>query len=277
MKFLIKNLLFVLAVLLVITSCKKVENKVVFEGGTPPVLTASIGNGGTVPLLIANKNKSALDLTWTNPDYMFNTGVSSQDVTYTIQLDKAGANFSSPELQEKSVSKDLSYTLTVGEINTMLTKLGYPEDQEGMFEIRLKSSLGDNAVALYSNVLTYKTTPYLDVAIPLPIGGNLYLVGDATPGGWSNPVPEPSQKFTKISSTAYEITVNLTGGKHYLAIPVNGSWDHKFAVSDNSVADLWKGGDFIADSGQDIPGPPQTGNYKIVFEFKTGKFSVTKL
>lgn len=279
MKNRFKLLLFVFAIT-ALWSCEKEQNKVVFMGGTPPVLSAS--NTGEVPLSLATKDQPALILTWTNPEYKFNTGVSSQDVNYTLQLDVAGANFSSPNLQEKSVSKDLSYTLKVGELNTMLATLDLAENVSHNVEMRLKASLAGGNGELTSNVIAFSATPYLDVAVPLPVSGNLYLIGSATPGGdatgWNNPVPVPSQQFTKTSSTTYEITIDLIGGKEYLVIPVNGSWDAKYAVkNDPPVPGLNKGGNFGFNFSNNFPGPQESGTYKIELSFKTGKFKVTKL
>jgi hypothetical protein len=43
-------------------------------------LTAS--RVGTIPLSFANQGQEAIKLSWTNPDYTFTTGLSSQDVSY---------------------------------------------------------------------------------------------------------------------------------------------------------------------------------------------------
>ena len=148
-------------------------------------------------------------------------------------------------------------------------------------EIRIKAALANNTVPIYSNVIKIIVTPYLDVAVALPYTGKLYLVGSATPGGdatgWNNPVPTPSQQFTKTSSTTWELTIALNGGKEYLILPENGSWSNKYAVKDNSVAGLNTGGEFGYNLDKNFPGPSASGNYKIVVNFKTGKFSVTKL
>ena len=70
------KLLILPFILLVLGSCKKDEHKVFFEEGTPPVLTAS--RTGTIPLSFATNDQEAVKLSWTNPDYMFTTGVSSR-------------------------------------------------------------------------------------------------------------------------------------------------------------------------------------------------------
>lgn len=275
MKYTITKLLFLLMGVAIFSSCKKAENKIVLEGGTASSLSASLPTNSLIPMSMAAKEKTAIDFYWTNPNYKFNTGISSQDVNYTLQIDKVGANFSSADRQEISVAKDLDYALTVGKLNEIFAKLGFTEDIETSFEVRLKSYLGDGSAPLYSNVLTFRAVPYLDVAVKMP--EKLFIIGSATPGSWDQPVPEPSQEFTKTGPTTFEITLALKGGQEFLALPVNGSWDHKYAVKNpDHDPNLWKGGVFGYDYGDNFPGPPSDGVYKIVFEFKTGKFTVTK-
>jgi hypothetical protein len=119
-------------------------------------------------------------------------------------------------------------------------------------------------------------TPYLiPPKVTPPASGHLYLVGDASQGGWNNPVPVPSQEFVKIDSVTYGGVFNLIGGNQYLALPVNGDWGHKYAVADNSIAGLSAGGDFGFDLSSNFPAPAASGWYKIIFNFQSGKFSVT--
>ena len=123
----------------------------------------------------------------------------------------------------------------------------------------------------------FKVTPYTST---LPT--NLYMVGDATPGGWNNPVPVPSQQLTRINSSQWKGTINFTGGNtKYIFLLQNGSWDFKYAVPDNSITDLWKGGEILYNSGADVPGPPTAGTKTVLVDFATkenfatGKFTVT--
>src|SRR6187551_62497 len=110
-----KNILNVLfcsvAIILVLASCKKDEHKIILESSTAPVFTPS----STAPMVLLgdNKNNVALRFNWTNPDYKFTTGNSSQDVTYTLQVDTTGANFTNPRKQEVSISKDLAISYNV--------------------------------------------------------------------------------------------------------------------------------------------------------------------
>ncbi|HEU4471205.1 MAG TPA: SusE domain-containing protein [Flavisolibacter sp.] len=107
----------------------------------------------------------------------------------------------------------------------------------------------------------------------------LFIVGGATPGGWNNPVPVPSQRFTRVNSTKFEIaTLALTPGEKYLLLPENGNWNKKFGAVDGAAtpAEIGLGGP-MKPEGADIPAPAQAGNYKITVDFATGKYTLVKL
>jgi len=256
------------------TSCKKDENKVFFTGGTAPVLTAS----STAPMIlaIANKNNLALRMAWTNPNYQFTTGLSSQDVTYALQFDTSGSNFTNKNLGEKGVSKELVTNLTVAELNTIMLGMGLLENIPHKMEIRIKSTLINSSVPLYSNVVKLVVTPYLDVVFPVP--ANLYITGGATPLNWqcacANDGTGLTQKFTKVNSSKFELTITLTANNSYLLLPVWSSWSQKYGGVGANNSNKVTGDDFKPDGG-DLKAPGVTGRYKIVVDFKTGKFTVT--
>lgn len=273
MKKIINSLLFAFVGLLIFASCKKDEHKDFFEGGKAPVLTAS--SDGPFELSVSAKDQPAVTFFWTNPDYMFTTGVSSQDVFYTIQVSKTGENFTAPNLAEISIPEDLSHAFTVGDLNKALLTAGMVEDVSGQFDIRIKASLLNNTGVLYSNILTFTATPFLDVVYPVP--ANLYITGAATPAGWQCGCGEPenlAQKFTKVTSSRFELTIHLNGSQSYLFIPVYGSWAAKYGTLGDNNSNDPSGGPFKPNGG-DMISPSASGNYKIVVEFKTGKFTVT--
>ena len=284
MKQILKFSFYAIALVVAFSSCKKVENQVIYEGGTAPVLKSNY----TTPLvlLIADKNNPAVSFTWTNPNYQFNTGLSSQDVTYTLQIDTVGSGFKNPNMSETVITKDLGVALTVGELNKKLLSMNLTFNVTKNLNIRVKSSLANGlAVPLYSNVVNLTATPYLDAAVTPPgtpalnySDGELFLVGSSTQGGWNNPVPVPTQKFTKIDITHYEITATLVGGNEYLMLPANGLWNRKYGVfcstgqgnSCNSSANSYE---FQA-QGDNIKGPSSGGSYTIKVNFITGKVTV---
>jgi starch-binding outer membrane protein SusE/F len=271
MKNMIKLLFGTLFTAAIILSCKKDENQVYFEGGTNPVL----GVSSTSDLFLDStiKNTIALTFNWSNPNYRFNTGVSSQTVTYILQIDTAGSNFSNPNIQETSIPADLSIAFTVKQLNSFLNKLLLARDVPHNIEFRIKSTI-NGTVPLYSNVIKIVITPYLDVAVPLPPTGNLYITGDGTPSGWTNN-PPTSQKCTQLSLTEYTITMNFVSGKYYKFLSTLTQWQPQYGGKDAN------GGDFSANMGggsdpDAIPTPAVAGTYKVTLNFVTGKYTVVK-
>ncbi|MCP9752633.1 SusE domain-containing protein [Ferruginibacter sp. HRS2-29] len=274
MKQLTKNLAIILLSALAFTACKKDENKVIFEGPAQPLkLVSSLASPSTVVLNIINKANTLMAFSWNNPEYRLNTGVSSQDVTYTLQVDTTGSNFTGKNIQEKSISKELSTNVTVGEMNAFLLSMELAFDVPHNVEIRLKASLSGGAVPTYSNVLKYTITPYLDVKYAVP--ANLYITGNATPSDWTNSPPAP-QKFTKINAYTFEVTIPLIANNSYLFLDVFGSWDYKHGYdgsnnNNNTMGDNFKPG------GGDMKAPAESGTYRITVDFKTGKFTLVKI
>jgi len=128
----------------------------------------------------------------------------------------------------------------------------------------------------------FSLTPYTGPRLPT----DLFMVGDATPGGWNNPVPVPSQQFNRLNSVQFELpSIAITGGNQYLFLPVNGDWSHKYAVANAGVPGLADGGYFGYDFSSNFPAPAVSGNYKIEVNFAvssptdptTAWFKTTKL
>jgi hypothetical protein len=267
MKYLSK--LFVgLVVILAFFACeKKVPDLPFYENGTASVLTASTT---AIAPTASDSDNVALTLNWTFPQY----ATDSSNIKYLIQIDKAGRDFSNA--YSRTVRDSLHTNFLAKDLNDILLGFGVPYNVAQDMDIRLISSYANNNERINSNTLTIKVTPYVTPPkVAPPESNELYLVGDATQGGWNNPVPAPSQKFAKIDSVTYAGVFNLNGGAQYLVLPVNGSWDHKFSVADNSLAGLADGGDFGYDLPSNFPGPATSGWYKIVLNFQSGKFTVT--
>ena len=273
MKRLITNYLFAAFAVAALAGCEKDENQVVFQGGTAPVLKAS--STSALLLLPANAANSAVKFEWTNPNYRFNTGVSSQDVTYFLQVDTTGSNFTNPGMQQVSISKDLELNMTVKDLNSVLTRLNLLENIPHQVEFRIKSTIGGVALPLYSNVIKITVTPYLDVAVPIPPTGELYATGSAMPSDWTNS-PPASQKLTKVSNTEYYWQGTLAPGKQYKFLSTLGAWQPQYGGSSATGGDLGynMGGGSDPDA---IPTPSDPGTYKVTLNFKTGKYTVVKL
>jgi hypothetical protein len=274
------HLLYSLAFLLSIVSCKKAENKDYYVSGTPPVLSASVT--GTIPLSYGTADQQAIKLNWTNPDYIFTTGVSSHDVSYILEIDTTGAKFTNPNRKSISLNGDLSLAITQSQLNDYLLnqlslKVGVPHN----IEIRVTSSIG-GSIPLASNVLKFTgVTPYaIPPKVNPPASGTSYIVGSAVSGGWNNPVSDPVvQKFTQVSTTVYQLTIPIIGDGEYKFISVNGLWDSdkQWSISTEQASGDPSTLNFdLFPNGANCRAPLASGNYKIVVDFQRGKVTLTK-
>jgi hypothetical protein len=257
MKKILQSLLIAISAMIFITSCTKEEEREIFLGGKAPILSASVS--GSIPLSFATENNAAVKFSWTNPDYDFASGVSSQDVNYTLEIDVAGQSFNGANKKSVSISKDLSVSYTPAAV-----------------EVRIVSSLGASATRLVSNVMRFNVTPFAPPPkVPVPTAGTLWIIGDAVASSWNNPLPAPfdaTQKFTKVSETLYELTVNFVGGGAYKLIQENGVWGTQYHMVEGTA----NGGTFEKKDADPAFIGPSAGRYKIVVDFQTGKFTVTK-
>src|SRR5579875_1706511 len=100
MKTIYKVSIAVWLMLLCVTACQKDEQKVVYEGGTAPQLSVAAG----AQVKYADTGMVAVSLAWTNPDYMFNTGANSLNVSYNLQIDTS-STFNSANKKVITVSQ----------------------------------------------------------------------------------------------------------------------------------------------------------------------------
>ena len=281
MKNIFKALIVLFFVAAVISSCKKEETKIYFEGGTAPVLT---GSTTAVRLEPGEEANEAIKFSWSNPDYKFTTGGSSHDVSYLLEYDTLGANFSSSKKQSISVSKDLSFTYTVDALNqvlgtTMLLQIN-PRRTYTM-QARVTSSITGGNGKLTSNIFTFTVKPFPPPPkVSLPAAGNLWITGDAVASGWGNPLPSPydvTNKFTMLPSfTDYELVINMKATGGYKLIQTPGDWSTQYHMKPGGTA---LAGSFeFGDPGQtgNFLAPSVAGLYKLTFNFQLGTYTVVK-
>ncbi len=274
MKNIFKFMIFFVLTTL-IWSCDKDEKKNYLEGGTAPVLSA---NKTVINLSYATAADEAVTFSWTNPNYMFTTGVSSQNVNYVMEIDTTGANFTNPNKKELAISMELVLTLTQASLNDyLLNQLVLKPGMNHNLDIRVKSTMANNSAPLYSNVMKYTVKPYaIPPKVTPPASGNLWIIGSAVASAWTNPLPSPydvTQKFTRKSETLYELTIDLIGGANgYKLIQINGDWEQQYHAIDGKVV---TGGDFKKEnSDPQFPSPAASGKYKITVDFQRGKYFV---
>jgi len=267
MRTILNLILFTTGIACFLAACDKAEPLPLYGSGTASVLSASSTN---VAPTAADSNSTALTLSWTYPNH----ATDSANIKYTIEIDTTGKNFAKPNTI--IVQGKLSRAFIAKELNNILLARGYAFNVPVEMDVRVISSYANNNERISSNVIKIKMTPYkIPPKIALPTSLKLFIVGDATAGGWNNPVPVPSQELVRLDETTWGGVFQLIGGKQYLLLPVNGDWSHKFSVANNSLPGLNAGGDFGFDLSDNFPGPTASGLYKIIVDFQQGKFSVT--
>ena len=266
MKYLSK-LLLLIAVSFAFSACEKIPDLPFYGEGNPVTLSASATDIAANP---ADSNNVALTLNWTFPNY----ATDSSNMKYVIEIDSAGRNFS--KAVRKSVSGTLSTTYLAKEINNIALGYGFEFGKPYNMDIRIISSYENNNEQLTSNTITLKVTPYkAPPEVALHASGALFLVGDASQGGWNNPVPVPTQQFTQIDETTFAGVFELVGGNQYLVLPVNGSWDEKYSIQDNQLPDVATSGSFGYGLPANFAAPATSGWYKITLYFQSGTYTVT--
>jgi hypothetical protein len=249
-------------------SCEKADKLPVYGDGQSPVLSVSSATVAPPP---ADSNKVALTLNWTNPQHAQDTSLYK----YVVEIDSSGRSFSKSTKVELVGKRSLSWTAK--ELNAVLLSYGFAFNVAYDVDLRVTSSYGNNNEKKLSNTVKIKATPYkIPPKVALPTSGKLYIVGGATSGGWNNPVPVPSQELAQIDETTYGGIFRLTGGEEYLLLPVNGSWDTKYAIANNLLNGADVSGDFFFSSGpgNNFKAPGNTGFYKITVDFQLGKYKV---
>lgn len=226
----------------------------------PITLTAS--STADITLDVTHATENALSFNWNESDYGDNM------INYALQIDTAGDNFATPQIIKYGTT--LNSTLIQNVLNTAIINAGVLGGTTKNIEFRIVSYLDDT----YTNPLVYSNAVTVNVTTYVPVPDNLYIVGDATPGGWNNPVPTPSQQFTKIDDYSFSITLGLTAGKSYLFLPLNGNWDHKYGGASAMGGTLLKDGDV---PGSNTPAPATSGVYKIVVNFQTNTYTLTQI
>jgi starch-binding outer membrane protein SusE/F len=267
----IKYIVFFLGALILL-SCEKDETRVTFLNSTPPVLAAS----STADLVLnkAQENFSSLQFQWTNPTFEFSNGVNTQNVSYVLQIDEAGKNFGSAKQVGLGFTNSVSKSFSVKELNTALAGLELADFVPQNFEFRVKATLSNNSVPVFSNVVAIKVTTYLDVVYPVPT--NLYITGAATPSSWMSggDVEVVSQKFNKINPFTFVLnSIQINGDQQFLLVPVYGNWDNKYGFTGEEAKNNTSGDSFTP-GGSNFKAPSATKAYKITVNFKTGKYSI---
>ena len=157
MKKIFRNLMMLLCALTALVSCDESGDKIYLDGFEASDLMASASD---VKLSVDNSKDVVLSLAWQNPTLLSSdeTKPAGSGVLKTYLQVSASENFTS---EKEYTVTDLSKAFTGADLNAAAKDLGLTPDVSSPLYFRIKSQMGSNLDAAYSNVCQVKVTPYL--------------------------------------------------------------------------------------------------------------------
>lgn len=160
----IKAVFSLLVISMVWMSCEEDMEKVMLSGEISSNTLTSLSDSYT--FTYERRMEVFNEFTWDAPDFGFEASI-----TYTLQMDSAEGDFSSPV--DLMTTQELSASPLVGDVNNALLGLGYEPDVAAGVQFRVRSTVDGGVDPVFTNVVSTTITPYLAVFPPL------YIVGDA--------------------------------------------------------------------------------------------------
>ena len=157
MKKIFRNLMMLLCALTALVSCDESGDKIYLDGFKASDLMASASD---VKLSVDNSKDVVLSLAWQNPTLLSSdeTKPAGSGVLKTYLQVSASENFTS---EKEYTVTDLSKAFTGADLNAAAKDLGLTPDVSSPLYFRIRSQMGANLDAAYSNVCQVKVTPYL--------------------------------------------------------------------------------------------------------------------
>ena len=157
MKKIFGNLIMLLCALTALVSCDESGDKIYLDGFKASNLMASASD---VTLSVDNSKDIVLSMAWQNPTLLSSddTKPAGNGTLLTYLQASASENFDA--VKEYTVS-NLSKAFVGTDLNAVAKDLGLTPGESAPLYFRIKSQMGANMDAAYSNVCQVNVTPYL--------------------------------------------------------------------------------------------------------------------
>lgn len=258
-RHLTKTLFSVLALLVVISGCKRDDLLVKTTSGTGPTLTAS---SSTLVLSSDKATTEAVAFSWNKADYSYNAAIQ-----YTLQLDKEGNNFAAPK--EFVITGDATdQKFNVADFNNALALMGYSAGTASGLEARVKAELRANVNTVYSNVVKLTVTTY-PIIIVYP---SLYV-----PGAYQGWAPATSSKIASVKDDkVYEGYVDFTAATDFnFKYTEDTEWKVAYGWASSTNTATYAGGTFSSTAAGNLFVPGK-GYYLLTANVNNSTWSATK-
>jgi len=142
--------------LLFIAGCTKVDDLPMYKNGNAVILSASKSSVSPTP---ADSLNQVVAFSWTSPNY----ATDSNNYKFIIEIDSTGRNFT------KSVTKEVigksGAALTGKELNNIVLNYGFTLGTPYTLDVRVISSYANNNERYTSNTVKIQVTPYNDPSV----------------------------------------------------------------------------------------------------------------
>ena len=265
-----KKIFFLLSIVsLGLASCEKFKDSTPYGFGTTgsiPILSIS---ASVVAPAVADSANAALALSWTDTYYATNPST----IKYIVQLDAAGSNFSNPVTI--TVNGVRTVSLLAKDLNAAAVARGFVFGVARDMEAKVISSYANNNEQYTSKTIKFSYKAYvIPPIVALPASGKLYIVGDGSTFGWTNPSIMPVDRtFSRVSNTSWGGLFYMNGSGAYKLLQTPGDWGSQFHMlsGGNASAGFFE----QRDADPAFPSPATAGWYSFTFDFQLGKYQVT--
>ncbi|MCA1756336.1 MAG: SusE domain-containing protein [Bacteroidales bacterium] len=208
------------AAMVLVSSCEdEVRDPIVTLNAAPEILAPT---GGSFVLTEETEDDLLTTVEWSDADFGYMAAI-----TYTLELDEAGNDFSEPIAL--ATSQESLAPLYVGEINNLLLSAGYPFAVEGNFEMRVAAAVHKDVDTLFSQPVAMSITPFEKIII-YP---KLWVPGDYMDPQWS---PGDSPNLYSIKSNnkyeGYIWNPNATANFKFTSAPDWNSTNYGYGSGD---------------------------------------------
>jgi hypothetical protein len=255
MKYLYKIItVFILGFLFM--SCEKDEDQAIV---TETTRSTAAFSKTTLVLDKNNPDTSTLSVNWTKSK--FDVAVVS---TQQLQFGLKGKNFAGASNVE-AINSPLTFTNK--QMNDIAFALGASPNVVAQIEVRLKTMIG--SAVFYSDTTTLSVTPYL--LGPVYNFTDLYLIGDATAGGWTNDAANDKiyPLLKSASGNIYTYTGYFAMGG-FKIIKTPGSWATQYGTGSST-------GSLSTDGGSGNITVTTAGYYKLTINTSALTYTFTAI
>lgn len=250
------KLFLALIMLIGIVSCEEREDLVIDPTASAILMDLSADN------LVLDENfptNAALTVTWQPSTYSIPT-----EIKYSLEI-SAAENFANSYTLSSTQGSQTNVAFTNKELNDAAKNIGLEPYVSQKMYFRVSSYIGTtNSMQQTSAITSISITPY--VSSPPYDYSDLFIIGNATPGGWDNNLTNnnliPLLKTaspTKYTYTGFFIAKVGTEAAGFKMIRVKGSWDAQYGIG--SAA-----GSLSTDGGSGNLSVPVDGYYKLTVD-----------